>query len=170
MLCWSSMRFNISETYFTYGTYTEPIGFSSLFKTTTLGINNQVIETLRMIVELKNSLKLLISLNISSCSWHMVEALLWRLWIKLHIRWMDLKLGYWSVWVGVSITFGGQCCPFPDDQNNQKRNQRISFFTLYYGCNWEQICYLFYFLSVVKFCGTHRVHTMWSASESSQIC
>jgi hypothetical protein len=27
-----------------------------------------------------------------------------------------------------SVNFGGQCCPFPDDQNIQKRNCTVSLY------------------------------------------
>jgi hypothetical protein len=44
---------NFSETPFTHGIYTEPRGFSSIQRTATLGINNQVNETLGITTELK---------------------------------------------------------------------------------------------------------------------
>jgi hypothetical protein len=78
--------------------------------TATPGINNLVSETLGITVELQITSLVTTSLN-RTCSWHLVEALLWRAWIKpllTCVGWLDLKMRYQPVWVGFLSTFAAR--------------------------------------------------------------
>jgi hypothetical protein len=82
MLYRFTIRLNFSETLFKYGIYTKPRSFSSLLRQLLLlELMTESMKPLVWLLSWRSCLRLLNSFNRLCCSWNMMEALLWRLWI-----------------------------------------------------------------------------------------
>jgi hypothetical protein len=120
MLCRFPIRLNFSETSFTYGIYTEPRGFCSLFRpllpfelTAELKITSQAAEFITQI--------LFVAYGGSSTAKTLNQTFfhMWRM-VSYEVE-VSASVG------GFPVDFGGQCHLYPDDQNIQKVNRRSSF-------------------------------------------